>query len=289
MRTCMIVFPRSLVALATSLLLIAAMGCDKKVNEQALAAQEAAKAADARVAKLEAQLAELKTSKPQPKKVDKATAEHVSKSQAKALEKQIEDARISAEAKHKSAETLAAAPAASAPKPVVVEVPEGTTVTVALAKELTTALVQPGDTWEGAVTADVIVADKVVWKSGTEVRGVVTQSIPAGRLSSGQGSLGIKVTRLGQEDVDTAAYVMVGDKRGGRNAKFIGGGAAIGALIGILSDRKNQGDHALGGAAVGAAAGTAAAAASADTVIKIPAEKAITFSLAAAERITLKP
>jgi hypothetical protein len=282
-------FPKSLIPLACSLLLVATLGCEKKVNEQALAAQEAAKAADARVAKLEQQLAEIQASKTQPGKGDKAAAEHVSRSQAKALEKQLADARKGAESKHKSAEVLAAAPIVDAPKPVIVEVPEGTPITVTLTKELTTSLVQPGDGWGGTVTEDVVVDGKTVWKAGTEVRGVVTQSLPAGRLSSGQGSLGIKVTGLGQEDVDTAAYVVVGDKRGGRNAKFIGGGAALGALIGILSDSKNQGDHALGGAAVGAAAGTAVAAGSADTVIKIPATKAITFTLAAPERVTLKP
>ena len=281
--------PSSIATLAASLLLVGALGCEKKLSEQAVAAQEAATIADARVANLEQQLAEIKSSQSQPSKADKATAEHVAKSQAKALEKQLEAARKGAEAKRKAAVEVAAAPASSAPKPVVVEVPEGTPVTVRLNQELSTSLVQPGDPWEGTLTEAIVVAGKTVWRADTAVLGIVTQSIPAGRLSSGQGSLGIKVTRLGLEDVDTAAYVMVGDKRGARNAKFIGGGAALGALIGILSDNKNKGDHALGGAAVGAAAGTAAAAASAETMIKIPVDKAITFNLAAPEKVTLKP
>ena len=281
--------PKSILALAGALLLVVALGCEKKVSEQTLAAQEAAKIADARVANLEQQLAEIQSSKPQPSKVDKTAAEHVAKSQAKALTKQLEAARKGADAKHKTAQEVAAAPVSSAPKPVIVEVPENTPVKVRLTKVLTTSQVQPGDPWEGALAEAIVVAGRTVWKADTTVQGVVTQSIPAGRLSSGQGSLGIKVTRLGLEDVDTAAYVMVGDKRGARNAKFIGGGAALGALIGILSDNNNKGDHALGGAAVGAAAGTATAAATAETVIKIPAEKVITFNLTAAEKVTLKP
>ncbi len=281
--------PKSITTLAGTLLLVVALGCEKKVSEQALAAQEAAKIADTRVANLEQQLAEIQSSKPQPTKVDKTTADHVAKSQAKALTKQLEAARKGAEAKHKAAQEVAAAPVSNAPKPVIVEVPEGTPVMVRLTKVLTTSQVQPGDPWEGALAEAIVVAGKTVWKADTTVQGVVTQSIPAGRLSSGQGSLGIKVTRLGLEDVDTAAYVMVGDKRGARNAKFIGGGAALGALIGILSDSNNKGDHALGGAAVGAAAGTATAAATAETVIKIPAEKVITFNLTAAEKVILKP
>jgi hypothetical protein len=287
--------PKGRSVMVCTLAMVTLLGCGKRVSEQTLAAQEAAKAADARVANLEQQLAEVKAGKHQPAtadraKVDRATAERVSRSQAKALERQLADAKRGAELKHKSAEELVAAPPpASAPKPVVVEVPEGTPLTVRLDQELTTATVQPGDPWAGTLAEEVLVDGKTVWKTGTAVRGVVTQSIPTGRLSSGQGGLGIKVTGLGQEDVDTAAYVLVGDKRGARNAKFIGGGAALGALIGVLSNHKNQGDHALGGAVIGAAAGTATAAATAETAIKLPAEKVITFNLSAPERVTLKP
>jgi hypothetical protein len=271
-----------------ALLLAANLGCQQKPSEAALAAQEAAKAADTRVASLEQQLAEIKAGKHQPANANQATAEHVSKSQAKALERQLADARKSAAAKHKLAEELTSAPRHDDSKPIIVEVPAGTPISAKPSKELTTSTVQPGDPWEGLLTDDVVVAGKTVWKSGTHVGGVVTQSTPAGRLSS-HGGLGIKVTLVGHEDVDTAAYVMVGDKRGVRNAKFIGGGAAVGALIGILSDGKHQGDHALGGAVIGAGAGTAAAAATADTVIRIPADKTIPFTLAAAEKVILKP
>lgn len=287
----MSIFYKPLATAAALGLLLTLAGCGKQVSQEALAAQESAKAADARVAALEQQLADLKAGKHAPAKGDRATADHVSKSQAKALERQLADARKGAETKHKVAEELAAAPAppASAPKPVVVEVPEGTPLTVRLAAPLSTAAAQAGDGWEGTLAEDVTAGSRTVWKAGAPVHGVVTQSTPAGRLSSGQGGLGIKLTQVAGEDIDTAAYVMVGDKRGTRNAKFIGGGAAVGALIGILSDNRNQGDHALGGAALGAAAGTAAAAATADTAIKIPADKAITFTLAAAEKVTLKP
>ena len=68
-------FPKSISALASCLLLIVVLGCQKKLSEQALAAQEAAKAADARVASLEQQRAEIKAAKPQPSKGDKAAVE----------------------------------------------------------------------------------------------------------------------------------------------------------------------------------------------------------------------
>ena len=100
--------------------------------------------------------------------------------------------------------------------------------------------------------------------------------------------LGLKLTDIGSNDVEGGTYAVSGDARGERNAKIIGGGAALGALIGLLSDGKNKQDHALGGAALGAAAGTAAAAATAKTAIVIPADKPISFSLQAAEKVTVK-
>ena len=96
------------------------------------------------------------------------------------------------------------------------------------------------------------------------------------------------MTEIGTEGVDTDTHVVVGEKTGARNAKYIGGGAALGALVGMLSDKNNKGDHALGGAAIGAAAGTAAAAATADTVIKISAAAPLAFTLAGEERVMLK-
>jgi hypothetical protein len=270
-------------------LLVAGLACERKLSPEAQAAQDAAKASDAKVAALEQLLAEVKAGKAGASG-DQATAEHLTKSEQKALERQLADAKRQAGEKHKNALDLAKAPVVKdAPKPVIVDVPAGTKLEVRLAKDLSTATVQAGDAWEGVLADPVVVDGRTVWAAGTSVRGVVSQSAPAGRLSGGQGGLGIKLTFVGRDDVDTGTYVVVGDKRGARNAKFIGGGAALGALVGILSDSKNKNDHALGGAAIGAAAGTAVAAGSADTAITLPASKPVTFSLSAPERLTFKP
>ena len=84
------------------------------------------------------------------------------------------------------------------------------------------------------------------------------------------------------------APTVVGDAMGKRDAKFIGGTAALGALVGLLTDKNHQGNHALGGAAAGAAAGTALAAGTADTVIRIPAAHTVTFSLTMPEPVHLR-
>lgn len=276
----------TLFATATAALLIAGLACDRKPSPEALAAQDAAKAADARVAALEAELANVKSGKHTKGHPDH---ESLSKSEQKALERQLAEAKLHADEKKKEALDLAKAPVASAPKLITVDVPTGTKLEVKLAKDLTTETAQPGDAWEGVLADPVIVDGRTVWPAGTPVHGVVSQSAAAGRLSGGQGGLGIRLMAVGHEDVDTGTYVVVGSARGERNAKFIGGTAALGALVGILSDKKHQADHALGGAAIGAATGTALAAGTADTAIRIPAAQPVTFSLTAPERVTLKP
>ncbi|MDR3415864.1 MAG: hypothetical protein P4L83_06740, partial [Nevskia sp.] len=253
-------------------------------SEAALQADEAAKAADAKVAQLEQQLAEAKSGK-----ATGDDAEHLTKGQVRALERQVADAKKRAEAKKQEALTLAQAPAPKEePKPVVVEVPTGTKLEITLARELSTEKDQAGDAWEGSLAADVVQDGKLVWSAGSPARGVVTESAAAGRLSSGQGALGIRLTEVAGVGIDAGTHVVVATAKGERNAKFIGGGAALGALIGILADSKHKNDHALGGAAIGAAAGTAVAAGTADTVIRIPAGKPIAFSLTAPERVTLR-
>lgn len=277
---------RSLIphAFLGTLLAFGTLACEKKLSPEAQQAQESAKTADSRVALLEKELAELKGGK-----AGDADAQHVSKSHMKSIEKQLADAKRQAEVKTKAAQELAAQPAPKeAPRAVIVEVPVGAKLEVKLAKDLSTETVQAGDAWEGSLAADVMADGRVAWPMGTEVRGVVSQSTPAGRLSSGNGGLGIRLTFVGKYDVESGVFLVSGTPRGERNAKYIGGAAALGALVGILTDKHNKNDHALGGAAIGAAAGTAVAAGTADTVIRMPAEKAVTFTLSAPEKVTLK-
>lgn len=272
--------------IATSLLAAAlglSLACNHK-SEAAVQAEEAAKAAEARVAQLEQQLADAKSGKVTGE--DAETVKQVTSSQVKALERQVADAKKRVVVRKQEAEAIAKAP--EAPKPVVVEVPTGTKLEISLARELSTEKDQAGDAWEGTLAADVVQDGKLVWSAGTAVRGVVTQSAPAGRLSNGQGALGIRLTEVAGIGIDADTHVVVATAKGERNAKYIGGGAALGALIGILSDKKNKNDHALGGAALGAAAGTAIAAGTADTIIRIPAAKPIAFSLTAPEKVTLR-
>lgn len=272
-----------------SILVLGGIGCEKKLSQEAVAAKDAAKSADERVARLEQQLADLKAGNQTPKEADKQTLDSVSRDEQKAIERQIQTAKKKAETRKREAEQLAAAPAPKerTPMAVIMEVPSGTPIEVKLDQDLGTDKQMAGDTWSGTLASDVLVGGSLAWKAGTPVHGVVSQSAPLGRLANGKGGLAIRLTEVGSNDVDADTHLVVGDKRGARNAKIIGGGAALGALIGILSDKQNKNDHALGGAAIGAAAGTAAAAASADTVVRIKADAPVTFTLSAPEKVTV--
>jgi proline-rich tail region repeat protein len=283
---CEVDMSRTSKVLSLALLLSALIAaCDRKPTP-AQQAQDAAKAADAHVAQLEQQIADAKAGK----------AGAASKGQLKAMEKDLKGAKEAADQAHQDAQQQAqqaqqpdAAPAAPAPpKVVTVDVPAQTPLSVILDRDLSTAKDHAGDGWTGKLAAAVSINGQEVWPAGTPVKGVVAQSDATGRLQSGQGGLGIRISTIGAVDVEAGVYQVAGANRGTRDAKFAAGGAALGALAGILSSKHHQGDHALGGAAIGALAGTGAAAATADTTLTIPASKPVGFTLARTVQVTLK-
>ncbi|HET8901839.1 MAG TPA: hypothetical protein VFM84_07885 [Holophagaceae bacterium] len=268
---------------ALSLALAGSLACNRE-SEAAKMADQAAKQEDSRVAELQQELADAKAGKTTSTD-DAETSKTLEANRIKALEHQLADAKTRATAKKKEAAQLAAAKEVKATS---VTVPTDTAFSVKLSEGLATDKQQSGDGWSGTLAEPVVVNGTTVWAAGTPVKGVVSQSVAAGRLSSGKGVLAIKVTSIGDNGVDSDTHAVTGTPKGERNAKYIGGGAALGALVGILSDKNNKNDHALGGAAIGAAAGTAVAAGTADTVIKIDAAAPLSFHLAAPETVMLK-
>ena len=268
---------------ALSLALAGSLACNRE-SEAAKMADQAAQQENSRVAELQQELADAKAGKTTSTD-DAETSKALEANRIKALERQLNDAKTRATAKKKEAAQLAAAKDVKASS---VTVPTDTAFSVKLEESLATDKQQAGDGWSGTLAEPVVVNGTTVWAAGTPVKGVVSQSVPAGRLSSGKGVLAIKVTAIGDNGVDSDTHAVTGSPKGERNAKYIGGGAALGALVGILSDKHNKNDHALGGAAIGAAAGTAVAAGTADTIIRIEAGAPLGFHLAAPETVMLK-
>ncbi|MDR2562089.1 MAG: hypothetical protein LBC63_10020 [Holophagales bacterium] len=286
-----------------------AIGCEKKQSkEEIIAEYEAQKAAEDRVDKLQQELDEFKA-----QAAENAQAQQLKEEQQKVLEKQIQDAKKKADEAAKAAEEAkkgvpppqqAAAPGGATdesgrrnrgdggdrerrPAQNIV-VSKGTQISVMLSEELSTDKNKAADSWAGSLANDVTINNAVVWKAGSPVKGIISQSTPTGRLANGDGILAIRLSEIDGVAIDGGIYAVQGNSKGARNAKVIGTTTALGAIVGILSNKNNQTDHALGGAAIGAALGTAVAGATGDTVIRMPVANAVLFSVPSDETVTLR-
>ena len=76
--------------------------------------------------------------------------------------------------------------------------------------------------------------------------------------------------------LQTEEYVRQGSSRGKRTAETVGGGAAVGAIIGAVA---GGGKGAAIGAATGAGAGTAVQAVTKGQQIRVPSEAVLEFQL----------
>ncbi len=152
----------------------------------------------------------------------------------------------------------AAAPssAAQAPAPAPLVVPAHTAVTVRLTTALAASHNEVGDRWTGVLESPISVRGTEVFRAGTPVSGEVVASKGKGRFK-GAGDLGISLTAIGRDHVETSVYQKDAKGRGKRTAGFIGGGAGLG----------------------GAGGGTAAGAYTGNRDVTIPSESVITFRL----------
>ncbi len=167
------------------------------------------------------------------------------------------------------------APVASAPAPAPLVVPAHTAVAVRLTTGLAASRNDVGDRWTGVLASPIFVRGTEVFHSGTPVSGTVVASKGKGRFK-GAGALGISLTAIGRDHVESSVYEKEAKGRGKRTAGFIGGGAGVGALIGGLA---GGGKGALIGSLAGAGGGTAAGAYTGNRDVTIPSESVVTFRL----------
>ena len=170
------------------------------------------------------------------------------------------------------------------PKPVTV--PAGTDLHVVLDTSLNTGSAQSGDSFDATVTDPVTIAGKTVIAREARAKGTVVDARSSGRLSK-PALLSIAITSVEANgawvDVHTDPLTLEGKSHEKRDIVAIGGGSALGAVIGAIA---GGGKGAAIGAAAGAGAGTAGAAATGKKEITLPAESHATFRLR--EPITVK-
>jgi hypothetical protein len=157
-------------------------------------------------------------------------------------------------------------------------IPSGKRISVRTGSELSSGKNSAGDGFEGTLAHDVVVNGKTVAKAGSTVRGKVTYVKPSGRLHK-PGVITVRLSSVDGIPVHTSAVSRQGASHTKSNATKVGGGAALGAIIGGVA---GGGKGALIGAGAGGAAGTGVAAATGKKEAVIPAEALLTFTTTAA-------
>jgi hypothetical protein len=157
------------------------------------------------------------------------------------------------------------------------EIPSGTTIRVRTVDRLSSAEARIGDTFHATLEEPITVNDKELYPRGADVMGRVVDVHQSGRMSEpGELDLVLNTVSSGSKtsSLRVDPLVMKGESHTKSNATKIGGGAALGALIGAIA---GGGKGAAVGTVAGGAAGTGAAAATGKKEIEIPSETVLSF------------
>jgi hypothetical protein len=160
------------------------------------------------------------------------------------------------------------------------EIPAGTTIQVRIIDKLSSEEVEVGDTFHGTLEEPITVDGRELYPKGADVSGRVSDVHHSGRLSD-PGELDLVLTTVTAGNLSSSLrvepLVIKGESHTKSNATKIGGGAALGAVIGAIA---GGGKGAAIGAGVGGAAGTGAAAATGKKPAIVEPEAVLTFTTA---------
>jgi hypothetical protein len=167
-----------------------------------------------------------------------------------------------------------------APPPHTVTIAAGTNLVVRLAEELSSSRNTAGDAFRATLDQPVVLDGFIIADKGSAVRGKVVESQKAGHMT-GKSELGLELTEINTTDgqtvyVRTSDVTRQGPNSTGENAAKVGGGAALGAIIGALA---GGGKGAAIGAGAGGAAGTGVMLSTRGKPTKLPVETRLTFQL----------
>jgi len=157
------------------------------------------------------------------------------------------------------------------------EIPSGTTINVRMIDKLSSETNQVGDTFHGTLDEPIAVNGRQLYPKGADVIGRVTDVHPTGRLSE-PGELDLVLNTVSSGTVAASIHVeplvIKGESHAKSNVTKIGGGAALGAVIGAIA---GGGKGAAIGTLAGGAAGTGAAAATGKKPATVDSEAILTF------------
>lgn len=284
---------RRMIALLVSATFVLVFGCSKRTDDQTMAediqnkvaADPVAKDSNLQVTAKEGKVTLTGTAKDAAaqKKIEQIAHEEPG---ATGVDDQTALGQDQAAASAPAA-TPAPPPEPPKPKPQPIVVPTGTALTVITDQALSSKTSKSGQPFSGALGQPVTVNGKTAIPKGAHVTGTVVSAKAKGKIK-GEGELVLSLASItvhGKEyPVETGTLDSTVKGKGKRTAATTGGGAAGGALIGGLA---GGGKGAGIGALVGGAAGLVGGAMTGNKQIEIPAETALTFTLASS--LTLPP
>ncbi len=158
------------------------------------------------------------------------------------------------------------------------EIPAGTTIKIRTIDRLSSAEARVGDTFQATLEEPIMVGEKELYPRGAQVTGKIVDVHTSGRLSE-PGELDLVLTTVSSgaktSSLRVDPVVMKGQSHGKSNATKIGGGAALGAIIGAIA---GGGKGAAIGTVAGGAAGTGAAAATGKREVEVLPETVLSFT-----------
>lgn len=156
-------------------------------------------------------------------------------------------------------------------------IPAGTTIKVRTIDRLSSAEARIGDTFQATLEEPIMVGEKELYPRGAQVTGKVVDVHSSGRLSE-PGELDLVLSTVSSaartSSLRVDPVVVKGESHTKSNATKIGGGAALGAIIGAIA---GGGKGAAVGTVAGGAAGTGAAAATGKKNVEVLPETVLSF------------
>jgi len=175
--------------------------------------------------------------------------------------------------------TTAMAPPSPPPPPKPVTIADGTVLQIRMIDPIDSASNQPGDRFRATLDTPITINDKVIVPQGADIEGRVAELKSAGHFA-GKPAIALELTALNvngrRYSLHTNQYSREGSSRGKNTAAKVGGGAALGTIIGAIA---GGGKGAAIGGVIGAGAGGGVQAASKAPAIHVPSEALLSFTL----------
>ena len=157
------------------------------------------------------------------------------------------------------------------------EIPAGTTIRVRMIDKLNSEQNQTGDTFHATLDEPITVNGRELYPKGADILGRITDVHKTGQLTEpGELDLTLLTVSTGRlaTSIRVQPLVIKGESHTKSNATKIGGGAALGAIIGAVA---GGGKGAAIGTVAGGAAGTGVAAATGKKPAIVDSEAVLTF------------